>query len=220
MSQTRKPRTADHPTALDTEERILAAARVVFTRSGTAAARMQDIAREAGVNQALLHYYFRTKQALADRVLREAATALFAALPRTIRPDAPLEDVLRAFVHQYIDAVRRTPFLPAYVAAEAHHDPARVARIIHAVTGVDPTADAPRVLDVLQTMIDARVAAGEMRPIRARQMLVSVISTLAFPFITRRLLSSVYGTDDEAFEAFLDERRDDLPRFLLNALRA
>ena len=77
----------DH--GVDTETRILSAAREVFTRAGTAGARMQDIAREAGVNQALLHYYFRSKQALADRVFREAAATLFAALPAAIRIHDP-----------------------------------------------------------------------------------------------------------------------------------
>lgn len=203
----------------DTEARILAAARSVFTRAGTAGARMQDIAREAGVNQALLHYYFRSKQALADRVFREAATTLFSALPRDFRPDARLEDLLRAFVHAYIDTVRQTPFIPAYVAAEVHQHPARVVQVIREITGADPTGSSPAILRIVQLMIDARVAAGEMRPIRADQLVVNTMSLLAFPFVARALLAGVHGMDDAAFERFLDERRDDLPRFILNAVR-
>lgn len=207
----------DH--GVDTETRILSAARAVFTRAGTAGARMQDIAREAGVNQALLHYYFRSKQALADRVLREAAAALFTALPGTIRPDAPLEQLLRAFVQAYIDTMRRTPFLPAYVAAEAHHNPQRVAAIIESITGSNPSRESPQLLRRIQAMVDARVAAGEMRAIKAEQLMVNMMSLLAFPFVARSVLAGVYAMDDAAFERFLDERRDELPRFLLNALR-
>jgi len=203
----------------DTEARILAAARIVFTRAGTAGARMQDIAREAGVNQALLHYYFRSKQALADRVFREAAATLFSALPRDIRPDASLEDLLRAFVRAYIDTVRRTPFVPAYIAAEVHQHPARVVQMVREITGADPTGATPAVLRVVQAMIDARVAAGEMRPIKAEQLVINTMALLAFPFVARALLAGVYGMDDAAFERFLDERRDDLPRFILNAVR-
>ena len=127
----------------DTEARILAAARRVFTRAGTAGARMQDIAREAGVNQALLHYYFRSKEALADRVVREAAASIFSALPRVMTAKASLEDILRALVHAYIDTVRRTPFIPPYVAAEAHQRPERVVQIIREITGADPSAATP-----------------------------------------------------------------------------
>lgn len=207
----------DH--GVDTETRILSAAREVFTRAGTAGARMQDIAREAGVNQALLHYYFRSKQALADRVFREAAATLFAALPAAIRPDAPLEQLLRAFVQTYIDTMRRTPFLPAYMAAEAHHNPQRVAGIIESITGTNPTRESPQVLRRIQAMIDLRVAAGEMRAIKAEHLMVNLMGLLAFPFVARSLLAGVYAMDDAAFERFLDERRDELPRFLLNALR-
>lgn len=203
----------------DTEARILAAARVVFTRAGTAGARMQDIAREAGVNQALLHYYFRTKQALADRVLREAAGKILAALPQTLRADASLEDALSGFVRSYITTMRQTPFLPPYLAAEAHHNPARVLAIFAAVTGRSPEQGPPPVLAVAQQMIDARVAAGEMRPIRAEQLVINVMSLLAFPFVARSILGGVLAMDQAAFDRFLDERCDDLPRFILNAVR-
>lgn len=212
------PPTVGHDGA-DTEARILAAARRVFTRAGTAGARMQDIAREAGVNQALLHYYFRSKEALADRVFREAAATLFSSLPRVITADASLEDILRALVHAYIDTVRRTPFIPPYVAAEAHQRPERVVQIIRETTGADPSAATPTFMHQMQRMIDARVAAGEMRAIKADQLVINTMALLAFPFVARALLSGVHGMDDAAFERFLDERRDDLPRFLLQALR-
>src|SRR5262245_44811852 len=60
-----------------TEQRILDAAHAVFIRRGTAGARMQEIAEEAGVNKALLHYYFRNKERLAEAVFRRVALQLF-----------------------------------------------------------------------------------------------------------------------------------------------
>ena len=69
----------------DTESRILEAARRVFIRRGTAGARMQEIAAEAGVNQALVHYYFGSKNALAERVawpLRRPSSDTPLGLPR------------------------------------------------------------------------------------------------------------------------------------------
>lgn len=210
---------SDPAAEADTESRILQAARDVFTRHGTVGARMQDIAREAGVNQALLHYYFRSKQALADRVFREAAATLHAALPQTLRPDAPLAEIFRAFVHTYIETVRRTPFLPGYLAAEAHHDPARFARLFADVTGKDPRSAAAAMIARVQALIDARVGSGEMRPMRAEHLIVTVVSLLAFPFVARGVLTGARVFDDAAFDRFLDERRDELPRLLLNAVR-
>src|SRR5579862_6619724 len=75
-----------------TEQRILDAAHAVFVRSGTAGARTQEIAREAGVNSALLHYYFRTKERLAEAVFARAAGELFPAVLRILNSDASLEE--------------------------------------------------------------------------------------------------------------------------------
>jgi TetR/AcrR family transcriptional regulator len=214
-----RSKSAARDSAPDTEARILEAARVVFTRAGTAGARMQDIAQEAGVNQALLHYYFRTKEALAMRVLRDAASKILVALPRAIRPDAPLEEVVRTFVGTYIDTMRQTPFLPPYLAAEAHHNPERVLSIMSSIWGGGEDRSAPPVLAIAQQLIDARVAAGEMRPIRAEQFVINVMALLAFPFVARSILGGVLSMDPAAFDRFLDERREDLPRFILNAVR-
>ncbi len=225
MSQSKptgKPKVRTRPKAsapADTEARILAAARSVFTRTGTAGARMQDIAREAGVNQALLHYYFRTKEALAERVFFEAASALFAAMPRDLRPDAPLADIVRSFVSSYIDTVRKTPFIPGYIAAETHQHPERIAAMLARVTGRNPTTDTPMLLQMVQQMIDARVAAGEMRAIKAEQLMVNMMALVTFPFIAQRVLTGVYGMNDAQYDRFLDERREELPKFILNALR-
>jgi len=180
---------------------------------------MQDIAREAGVNQALLHYYFRTKQALADRVFLEAASALFASLPRDLRPDAPMADLVHALVRSYIDAVRKTPFLPGYIAAETHQHPERIAAMLARVTGRQLSAERVALLTGAQRMIDARAAAGEMRAIKAEQLVLNLMGLLVIPFIAQGMLKGVAGMTDDAYNRFLDERREELPKFILNALR-
>src|SRR6516164_4951466 len=81
-----------------TEQRILDAAHHVFVRRGTAGARMQDIATEAGVNQALLHYYFRSKARLSEAVFRRAARQLFPGVVEVMSSDAGLDDKVRRIV--------------------------------------------------------------------------------------------------------------------------
>src|SRR6478609_11918950 len=76
----------------DTEQKILDAARSVFIRQGTSGARMQEIAQEAGVNQALLHYYFRSKERLAQAVFQQLASRLFPALIQTLASDVSIDE--------------------------------------------------------------------------------------------------------------------------------
>ena len=203
----------------DTEQRILAAAKSVFVRRGTAGARMQEIAEEAGVNQALLHYYFRSKDGLAAAVFREAAGRLLPTVFRLLASDLSLEQKVEQFVHLYIDTVRQSPFMPGYIISELHHHPERLTALMSEAAGFAPAIMARGFLDRLDRQIKERVAAGTMRSIAPEQFLVNLLGLAVFPFITRPLLQHVIGMDDAAFERFLDERRRELPTFILNALR-
>ena len=201
-----------------TEERILHAARTVFVRRGTSGARMQEIAAEAGVNQALLHYYFRTKDGLAQAVFREVAGRLAPAIARLLGSDAPLEDKVERFVHLYIDTVRQHPYIPAYILAELHHHPERL-RALQDAAGVQPARAVGAIVERLRAQLEERAAAGTMRPIAPEQFLVNVLGLVVFPFAARPALAIALEMDDEAFGRFLDARRAELPRFILDALR-
>ena len=203
----------------DTEPRILEAARRVFVRRGTAGARMQEIAEEAGVNQALLHYYFRSKDRLAAAVFREAAGRLAPAVLRVLGSDDSIEEKVEQFVHLYIDTVRKHPFVPAYILAELHHHPERLAAVAAQVTGNSALPIAQALKDKLGAQLRDRAAAGAMRPIAPEQFLVNLLGLCVFPFVARPVLTVAFGIDDAAFERFLDDRRAELPSFILSALR-
>lgn len=210
-----KPDTADR----DTEQRILQAARAVFVRRGTAGARMQEIAEEAGVNQALLHYYFRSKDRLADAVFREAAGRLIPSVAQVLGSDEPLERKIERFVHRYIDVVRQNPFIPGYILAELHQHPERITAFATELAGAPPAWVANGFLGKLRAQLEERAAAGTMRPITPQQFLVNVLALCVFPFAARPLLATAFGMDDAAFGRFLDERRAELPGFIISALR-
>lgn len=203
----------------DTERRILDAARKIFVRRGTAGARMQEIAEEAGVNQALLHYYFRSKDGLAATVFREATGRLLPSVIQVLGSDESLDGKVERFVHLYIDTVRRNPFIPGYILSELHHHPERLTSLMGEVIGGAPGTIARGFMHKLATQIDARVAAGTLRPISPDQFLVNLLSLTVFPFVGRPLLSVLLAQDAEGFERFLDVRRAELPGLIMNSLR-
>src|SRR5881296_1122592 len=87
----------------DTEHRILDAAHAVFLRRGSAGARMQEIAAEAGVNQALLHYYFRSKDRLSKAAFERAAGQFMPAVIQVLASDADLDTKVARIVELEID---------------------------------------------------------------------------------------------------------------------
>src|SRR5215510_8077895 len=122
-----------------TEQRILDAARTVFVRHGTAGARMQEIAQEAGVNQALLHYYFRSKERLAQAVFQQLAARLFPALFQTLASDASIDEKIERLVGIYLDNLSRSPFIPGYLLSELHHHPERTTQLLALAGGGHPS---------------------------------------------------------------------------------
>ena len=203
----------------DTEQRILDAAHAVFVRRGTAGARMQEIANQAGVNQALLHYYFRNKEQLAQAAFERAAKGFMPAVVQVIASAGDLGDKVRRIVALELDHLSRAPYLPGYIIGEVTHHPERAAQLIAAVTGLAPKQLGPRLLGALRRQIDQRVKAGAMRPIAPESFIVNLMALCIFPFAVRPMIQAMVGMDDRSFRRFITRRRDDLPAFFLGALR-
>jgi AcrR family transcriptional regulator len=205
----------------DTETKILDAAHVVFMRNGTAGARMQEIADEAGVNKALLHYYFRNKERLANAVFIRVARGLFARVTEVAMADLELEDKVRQIIGVYLDQFAKTPYAPGYLICEMNQNPDRAGQLLAALGGPATAARGPIIpfLARLGTQIQARVAAGEMKAIAPRQFLANLVSLCVFPFAARPMLCAALRLDDRGFKDFIEERKTALPEFFLNALR-
>jgi AcrR family transcriptional regulator len=201
------------------ETRILDAAHAVFMRRGTAGARMQEIAREAGVNSALLHYYFRSKARLSEAVFKRAAAELLPAAFQILGSDRPLDDKVAAIVEHEHARLLATPYLPAYVLSELALHPERVRQFVSAVTGVAPDELGRGVMMKLKTQIQEQVKAGRMHPIEPDQFVINLMSLCIFPFAARAMIGALLGLDDAGFDKFISRRRKDLPAFVLRGLR-
>lgn len=194
-----------------TEAKILDAAHAVFMRSGTAGARMHEIAEEAGVNKALLHYYFRGKEQLSQAVFRRAAGEFFPRVFGILASELPLEEKVRTVVDRDIDFLSRHPYLPAYIISEVHHHPERMAGLMKEFNTLS--------LDVLQAQLDQGAAEGRLRPIRAEHAVLNLVGMIVFPFVAGPLVSVILNVDPGARQALMEERRTLIPEFFLNALR-
>ena len=196
----------------ESRERILNAAHAVFLRKGTANSRTQEIADEAGVNKALVHYYFGTKSALADAIFERALGTI---TPRIFGiladPNRTIEEKVPAIVREQIDFHSTRPYLAGYLLSEMHAEPERVARLIGGQGGVP--------LDVIRRQLREAARAGQLRPISAEQFVVNLMGLLIFPFAIRPALGALLSLDSTRWPAFLEERRRLLPDFFLAGLR-
>jgi TetR/AcrR family transcriptional regulator len=207
-----RPAPADPVAEEETRDRILAAAHAVFLRKGTAGSRTREIADEAGVNKALVHYYFGTKAALADaifeRALGEIVPRIFGILAD---PARTVEQKIPAIVREQIAFHSERPYVAGYMVSELHSEPNRMVRLM-ARRGKIP-------LDVLRRQLREAAAAGSMRRISAEQFVANMMGLLIFPFAIRPALCELLSLDEAGWRGFLDDRRRMLPEFILSGLR-
>lgn len=197
---------------LSTEELIKEAAKKVFVRSGYAGARMQEIADEAGINKALLHYYYRSKEKLFEVVFMEVFARLLPQINSILTSDQGILDKLDAVVEKYVLTIREHPHLPLFVVHELSQNPERmIARIQGQMQPPD--------LAILFQNVQTAVEKGEIRPVHPVHLVLNVLAMCVFPFIARPMLKAVAMIDDQQFEFLMQDRIKETQAFIRAALR-
>lgn len=199
-----------------TEDRILEAAQRVFTRSGLSGARTQDIADEAGVNRALINYYFRSRDNLAQAVFLRAAGSLLPALMKTLAGDASIEMKIRKVIDLEYAMLNKNPYLPLYVLAELQYHPDKLRKLLHEKLPINELRKAA--LQTLQGQLDEAAAEGRLRPTRAEDLLITLVSLIIFPFAASGMIDIMMGIAPEDQHAMRNRRREDLAGFILRGL--
>lgn len=202
--------------ASDTEAQILEAAHRVFLRRGTAGARTQEIADEAGVNKALLHYYFRSKERLAEAVFLRAARTLFPRMLHVLASDLPLREKLQQAVETELEVLDANPYLPGYILSEFQYRPDAFRDLLTDALPVKAVRRA--VFEKLQAQLDAEAEAGRLRPTRAEDVIVALMAQLVFPYAAAPMLATLLGLDAEAQRAMAERRRHGLADAILRSL--
>lgn len=194
----------------NTEDKILEAAQTVFIQKGMDGSRMQEIADEAGINKALLHYYFRTKQKLFEAIFNKVFKQIFPNLEAFISSDLPIEEKLGTFIDKYISLLLKNPFLPAFILKEIHRDPEFLASVIKS-TGVNPNA--------LFSMFEKEMDAGKIKRMDPKDLLINILAMSIFPVVTKPLMQIMFFENDKkAYNDFLVKRKETVKDFILDSI--
>jgi len=194
-----------------TEEVILEAAKAVFIRKGMDGARMQEIADEAGINKALLHYYFRSKQKLFDAVFSMVLRTTFNEMREIFSGEFSVEQAVRKFADAYINTLIQNPYIPEFIIHELNKDVEKLQLLV--------SKNLPDIRPFLQ-VIEKEIAEGKIRKIDPRQLLMNTISLCIFPFVGRPIITTIlYEGDSNAFYQTMERRKSDVADFILNSIK-
>ena len=193
-----------------TEELILEAAQAVFLEKGLAGARMQEIADRAGINKALLHYYFRSKEKLSELIITRAVGALLPRVLAVLETDQDLFAKIRQVAGEYVTFVSRNSFMPLFIINEVNRNPQFFlkASVQHEKARID----------TFRRQVEEAVAQGRIRPISSAQLLMNLMSLVMFPFLGKPIFQAALGLSEGDFQLEMERRRTEVAEFVIRAI--
>ncbi len=198
----------------NTENSILEAARNVFTRKGYDGARMDDIAKEAGINRALLHYYFRSKARMFELVFEERFREFFSGLMGILQSDQELTAKIKAIIDHDITMISKHPDLPLFILQEVNQNPDRIRSFIQKMGATPGT-----ILNRFNQQVADEVKKGTLKEITGIQIMMNILSLCIYPFIARPMIQFMNGLSDQQFEKLMQNRKEEVLTFMLQGIQ-
>ena len=195
----------------DTEERIVEAALSVFAAKGKDGARMQEIADAAGINKAMLHYYFRSKERLYEAVFKGVFQQFSVKHSAAVKEGSTFAYTLQAFIDGFIQAIQTNPDVVRLMVNENLAGGDAIGRIITARSH----DNAPP--SILKLKLVEAIQQGEIRDVDPDHTLLSILSCCLFFFIWEPTIR-VKLPESNNWEMFVDARKQHIFELIYNGL--
>lgn len=198
----------------DMERQILSAAEELFLEKGFSLTSTIAIAKKAGCTQALVHYYFRTKEKLVERVFQEKLMLFLSAFTKIDMESKSFEDRLRRKIETHFDILMANPRLPFLILNELAANPER-APFVKTMVRALPT----EIFERFAADLSAEIAAGRVRNMEPADLIITLISLNAMVFAAQPILAAVFGLDDAAIRKIILHRREEHVAIIMRSLR-
>lgn len=189
----------------ESEQKILDAAKKIFEASGYAGARMQHIADEAGISKASLHYYFRSKEKLFERIFHETMEEFMKVLLLWSEDSEDWELKIRTFITEFFKFLRTNSLL--FILREINRNP-------------DLLSNTPRKKKMgFMSYFEKLQEKGVLKHVDLQLIYVFMHSLCSYPLINQLIFKRTLKMDDAAFEAFLESYPKHVADFLVLSIK-
>ncbi len=195
-----------------TEEKIFESATEVFIEKGMDGARMQDIADHAGINKALLHYYYRTKEQLFNTVFEMIARKVFYRFSPVLDPGMSLEEKIKFFYREHISFLQKNPRLPAFLLNEINRNPARIRKLLK-------NFDIEKIWTTIASQHGEELKRYKITKKSIPQIMTTLASISVFPFAARGILEALFSKVGIDFDEYIEQRKEFAAEFVIRALK-
>lgn len=198
-----------------TEQAILAAAEREFMQKGFAGARTVSIAQAANVTHAMLHYYFRTKEHLFNRIIDDKIRLLGELFLRAFgRRGLPLDERLREGIASHFDLIAANPDLPRFIVNEVFSFPERFETMRLRLGNI-----ATLLANDMQREVDEAARRGEMEAVDVRMLMLDIVSLNVFSFLAYPLIEPILGDLTADRERFFALRKAENIELIMRRIR-
>lgn len=197
------------------EESILETAERLFLEKGFALTSTTEIAKAVGCNQALVHYYFRTKDNLFNTIFEKKFRMLFEHLYASQSVgDVPFSEKVRHAVESHFDLLTKNPKLPLLVATELSRLPENLENLRNKLQAVPF-----ELYTKLNNELQQEIAEGRVRKIELIDLVITMITLNAGLFILLPIANGILRLDDEQAKELLAHRREENVQVILNYMK-
>ena len=184
------------------------AAEAIFLRDGYSGSRMQDIADHAGINKALLHYYFRSKDKLFESIFDKKIGVMFPQMEEIFEEENSFCEIICAFVEKYIATLSANPFLPLFV--------------INTINKPDRQDFIDKMpVSLIKKMIESYqrdLVLGKVKSLNPAHLVISTLSMCAFPFMAKPIILKMANGNQTQLDTFMQGRSVEVQSYLKTIL--
>lgn len=198
------------------EKRILKAAENLFIKKGFKGTSTTEIAKVAGCNQALIHYYFRTKENLFSKIFVQKVELILNTISRPLSEDISFEDKLKNIISSYFDFLARNENLPHFLLEELLLNQKRRSFIIKQFE-----ANTSRFQIFLQfdKTVKDEVSSGHIRNIDTFNLIMDIVSLCISTFIAMPILLEVADNEVQSRNEYLALRKEEITNLIILCLK-
>jgi AcrR family transcriptional regulator len=199
-----KAKTATDPS---TEEKIKLAAREVFHQKGFAGTRTRDIAEAAGINLALLNYYYRSKEKLFDIIMMETMQRFMGTIMMVINDkNTSLQQKMELMAERYIDLFKEEPEIPLFIMIELRSNSKNLLEHIRPKEILMQSVFANQ---FQQAIKDGKIPQQPFLP-----FMMNLMSLIIFPFVAAPMFKNIGDLNDKQYKTVIEDRKKMIPLWI------
>lgn len=197
------------------EEQILLVAKELFMQFGYEGVSTTQVAKAVGCNQALVHYYYRTKQNLFKIICQQEIQKMLKILADIPQEDISFEDFIEKIIEAQIGFLKNNPDAPFFIIGELRHN-SEVLKMMKELF----SEFGKEIVGKIRMFVQMKQSKGELNDVSVEELLIDIVSLDVMSFVGQVLFTQILEMDSQTQEAFLERRKTHIKKLILSNIKS